>query len=137
MATSEQAIRWVVLKFGGTSVATEANWQIIAELVRARLAEGLRPVVVHSALAGVSNQLSTLLEVATEGDHEVLLQELVARHYALAADMKLDGEALLGGYLSELQQLIAGVRLVREVSPRVHAKVMALPNARCRVTVLG
>ena len=57
--------------------------------------------------------------------HE-LLQEIADRHLALAADMGLSGEELLGDYLAELNQLIAGVRLVREVSPRVQAKVMAL-----------
>ncbi|NIR58130.1 MAG: hypothetical protein GWO02_00705, partial [Gammaproteobacteria bacterium] len=37
--------RWVVLKFGGRSVATAENWARIAAILRARLDEGLRPVV--------------------------------------------------------------------------------------------
>ena len=41
---------WVVMKFGGTSVSSPDNWQIIAQLIRNRLDEGLHPVVVHSAL---------------------------------------------------------------------------------------
>ncbi|NNC63518.1 MAG: hypothetical protein HKN84_01925, partial [Gammaproteobacteria bacterium] len=36
---------FVVMKFGGTSVATADNWHVIAGLVRARVEEGLRPVV--------------------------------------------------------------------------------------------
>ena len=48
---------WVVLKFGGRSVSTAENWAIIARLLRERLDEGVRPVVVHSALVGVSNAL--------------------------------------------------------------------------------
>ncbi len=48
---------WVVLKFGGTSVSSRDSWQTIARLVRARLEMGLRPVIVHSALQGVSNAL--------------------------------------------------------------------------------
>ena len=135
MAKSKKSTRWVVLKFGGTSVATAANWQIIHKLVRDRLAEGLRPVVVHSAVAGVSNQLIELLKQATEGDYEQLLQTIVKRHYDLADDMGLDGAALVGGYLGELEQLAAGVRLVREVSPRVHAKVLAM--GELMATTLG
>ena len=135
MSSSKDAVRWVVLKFGGTSVATAANWAIIRDLVRDRLAEGLRPVVVHSAVGGVSNQLAALLHEAAQGDDEQLLQAIVDRHHALASDLGLDGANLLEPYLSELTQLVAGIRLVREVSPRVHAKVMAL--GELMATTLG
>ena len=47
------ASEWVVMKFGGTSVSSGACWETIAELVRNRLADGLKPVIVHSALQGV------------------------------------------------------------------------------------
>ncbi len=59
--------RWVVAKFGGTSVSSVANWQNIASVVRARLAEGVRPVVVHSALSGVTDRLEECLRLATNG----------------------------------------------------------------------
>ena len=55
---------WVVMKFGGTSVSSAENWARIAELLRRRLNEGLRPVVVHSALQGVSNALVEVLQSA-------------------------------------------------------------------------
>ena len=48
---------WVVMKFGGTSVSTADKWLTIAGLIRNRLADGLRPVIVHSALAGVVEAL--------------------------------------------------------------------------------
>ena len=135
MSSSSQPVRWVVLKFGGTSVATAANWAIIRDLVRERVAEGLRPLIVHSAVGGVSNQLVELLQDAAQGDHEALLQQIAERHHDLARGLGLDGEALLGEYLGELAQLVAGIRLVREVSPRVHAKVMAL--GELMATTLG
>ncbi|MGE4658366.1 MAG: hypothetical protein AAEI08_05470, partial [Gammaproteobacteria bacterium] len=56
--------KWVVMKFGGRSVAKAENWQIIASLLKNRLSEGLWPVVVHSALAGVSDSLENLLGAA-------------------------------------------------------------------------
>jgi diaminopimelate decarboxylase/aspartate kinase len=115
-----------VLKFGGTSVATAASWAVIRGLVEARIDEGFRPLVVHSAIGGISTLLEQLLQQAAEGTHEVLLAEIRARHLELAAELGLDGAALLHDYLDELEQLVAGVRLVREVSHRVHAKVMAL-----------
>ena len=59
---------WVVMKFGGSSVATAENWSTIADLVRNRLESGLQPVIVHSALQGVSNALAALLDTAASGD---------------------------------------------------------------------
>mgnify|MGYP001820936769 FL=1 len=90
---------WVVMKFGGTSVSSVACWQTIAQLVRNRLAEGLQPVVVHSALQGVSNALAALLESAASGGSTEGLGEIRQRHYDLARELELDGPALLYDYL--------------------------------------
>ena len=117
---------WVVLKFGGTSVSTADNWATIVRLVRNRLDAGLQPVIVHSALKGVSNKLASVLEHAVNGTPDSLLEDIRRQHFALAADLGLDGEALLGDTLHELEQLVAGVRLVREVSVRVRVRIMAL-----------
>ena len=117
---------WVVMKFGGTSVSTAENWRIIADLVRARLEAGLRPVIVHSALAGVSNALEETLATAVTGNPSDRLAAIRKQHYELAASLGLDGEALLEERLHELEQLVAGVRLVKEVSVRVRVRVMAL-----------
>ncbi len=117
---------WVVLKFGGTSVSTAGNWATIAGLVKNRIADGLKPVIVHSALQGVSSTLEALLDTAITADPQDGLAALQQRHFALAEDLKLDGPALLGDPLLELERLIAGVRLVREVSVRVRVRVMAL-----------
>ncbi len=117
---------WVVMKFGGTSVSTAQNWRIIADLVRARLEAGLRPVIVHSALAGVSNALEETLATAVTGNPSDRLAAIRKQHYELAESLGLDGEALLEERLHELEQLVAGVRLVKEVSVRVRVRVMAL-----------
>lgn len=116
---------WVVMKFGGSSVSTVEKWETIAGLVQRRLADGLRPVIVHSALQGVSNALATLLETALAGDAGDGLDAIRQRHYELADELGLDGPGLLDDSLHELGQLIAGVRLVREVSVRVRVRIMA------------
>ncbi len=116
----------VVMKFGGTSVSSGENWRTIAALLRRRLAAGLQPVVVHSALKGVSNALESLLQAAIDDDPSDALAELRSQHYALAEELGLDGPELLGERLHELEQLVAGVRLVREVSVRVRVRIMAI-----------
>ncbi len=117
---------WVVMKFGGTSVSTADKWHTIAGLIRSRLAAGLQPVIVHSALAGVSNSLEDALAAASAGERTEALQQVREQHYALANSLGVDGPGLVDETLHELEQLIAGVRLIREVSVRVRVRVMAI-----------
>ncbi len=126
---------WVVLKFGGTSVASAANWATIHALVRDRLDAGMRPLVVHSAIAGTSDQLEELLRHATAGGDDALLTEFFERYLTLAADLGVDGTTLLQSYLAQLEQLIAGIKQLRLVSPPVHATVLAL--GELMATTLG
>ena len=120
------ASRWVVMKFGGSSVSSASNWATIAELIRNRMADGLKPVIVHSALHGVSNSLESVLRSAAAGQKSEGLAEIREQHYELADSLGLDGPALLDNTLHELEQLVAGVRLIREVSVRVRVRIMAL-----------
>jgi diaminopimelate decarboxylase/aspartate kinase len=117
--------RWVVLKFGGTSVSTAANWERIATQVQARLAAGDRVLVVHSALSGVSNRLEDLLAAALHDQHDAIIEEIITRHRALASALGLGAAAMLDPYFQALRQLTAGIELIGEVSARVHARVMA------------
>ncbi len=117
---------WVVLKFGGTSVSSLERWAVIRRLVRERLASGLRPVVVHSALATVSNTLEDMLRRAPGEDCSADIARLEALHFRLCADLGLDGPQLLASEFEDLRKLVAGIHLVREVSPRVHARVMGM-----------
>lgn len=135
MNGSTQAPQWVVLKFGGTSVASAANWKVIRNLVRQRLAEGYRPVVVHSAISGISNKLDQIMRLSAEGEYADLLAEIIAAHQVLATDLGIEATGQLDQFIVELQQLLAGIHLVREVSPRVHAKIMAL--GELMATTLG
>src|SRR5512137_973002 len=78
---------WVVLKFGGTSVSSVSNWKNVAGVVRARLDEGLRPVVVHSALSGITDRLEQLLAKALTGDWEPVMEQIERRHVDLSRDL--------------------------------------------------
>ncbi len=117
---------FVVMKFGGSSVSSADNWATIAALVRNRLDAGLRPVVVHSALQGVSDALASVLQHALRAEPDEALAAIRVQHEQLAEDLGLDAEALLDDTLHELEQLVAGVRLVREISIRVRVRIMAL-----------
>ena len=125
---------FVVMKFGGRSVSTAENWARITKLLKARIAEGVVPVVVHSALAGVSDALESLLAAAVAGDADELMESIRATHVELAGQLGLE-PTLLDPHFRTLRQLIDGVRLLREVSPGVDARVMA--TGELAATTLG
>ena len=123
---SEAGDSWLVMKFGEAGVSTAESWSTITALIRERLASGFRPVIVHSALAGVSDRLAELLTSASSGEREAAVGETLAIHYNLAGRLGLDGQAILEGDANELRHLLRGVGPVSTASPRVQVKVLAL-----------
>jgi diaminopimelate decarboxylase/aspartate kinase len=120
--------RWIVLKFGGTSVSSLESWETIADVVRTRLDQGARPVVVHSALTGVTDLLEILPTRAFEHTHLALLDELDEHHDRLAAELGMASDEvadLLGPDRRELRELAEGLALLREITPRTRARVLA------------
>lgn len=116
---------WVVLKFGGTSVSSVANWKNVADVLRDRLAEGLRPVIVHSALSGITDRLEQLLALALGGEWQPVMEQIEQRHRDLARDLGTVASADLEEQFRRLRQIAAGISLVGEVSERLHARVVA------------
>lgn len=119
-------VRTIVMKFGGSSVATPEAWATIESIVRARREEGLRPVLVCSALATVSDRLEALLEAARRGRHEEELASILEVHRALGRELGLDADAILAEEFETLGRIALGVSLIRDASPRVRAQAMAL-----------
>lgn len=118
--------RWVVLKFGGTSVSSAANWHNIARVVRERIAEGLRPVVVHSALSGVTDRLESLLNSALTGGHSTALEGLEVLHRDLGRQLGVAPGERFEAFLSELERLAADVARSRALDDRRRARIMAM-----------
>ena len=117
---------WVVLKFGGTSVTGLQSWETIRRILRTRLDEGLRPVVVCSALSGASDRLRGLAEVAAAGgDIDAELGAIRALHVEQAEAMGLDDEEHLGELFEDLSRLARGGRDIGEVSPRLRARILS------------
>jgi diaminopimelate decarboxylase/aspartate kinase len=123
--TSPSTSPWVVLKFGGTSVSSVSNWKNVAAVLRDRLAEGLRPVVAHSALSGITDRLERLLGVALGAAWQPVMDEIEQRHRDLARDLGIVPTADLEEQFQRLRQIAAGIALVGEVSERLRARVMA------------
>ena len=118
--------RFVVLKFGGTSVATAARWTTILEEAKKRAAAGLKPVVVCSAVSKISDALEKLVSEAIAGRHEPALAHIRQRHAELAKDLGVDLESCIGEELQEIERLAVGASLLREKSPRLVARMMSM-----------
>ena len=101
--------RWIVLKFGGTSVSKRERWDTIGRLAaeRAQLHQA-RALVVVSALAGVTNALQEIVDGAAEAQPG--FERLAQLHRDFAAELGLDADQVLAGRLATLQALATDAR---------------------------
>ncbi|HJP96982.1 MAG TPA: aspartate kinase, partial [Rhodanobacteraceae bacterium] len=116
---------WVVLKFGGTSVATIERWQTIRQLAAARRAGGMRVLVVVSALSGVTDALKALCTCAV-AEREGAVAKLVARHRELAAQMQLAHAGELERWLDSLAAWLDPASAARNASAQAPAPESSL-----------
>ena len=114
----------IVLKFGGSSVADAVCMRQVAELVRAALPQS--PLVVLSAMGKTTNGLFEAAKAAEAGDLAGAMgrqRALMAAHRK-AAEKLFDGatpeslDVALTDLFGELELLLRGVALLRELSPR-------------------
>jgi bifunctional diaminopimelate decarboxylase / aspartate kinase len=117
---------WVVCKFGGTSVSSAANWHNIAGVIRGRIGARLRPLVVHSALSGITDQLEALLVAALRADHAAALTAIEAKHRILAAQLGIEPGARFEGFLAELGAMAEELARLRVLDDALRARVMAM-----------
>ncbi len=101
--------RWIVLKFGGTSVSRRHRWDTIGRLAKKRAEENdARVLVVVSALSGVTNELTAIADGAA--DAAVRVANLEQRHRDFVAELELDPDAVLGERLAALRGLLTDPR---------------------------
>lgn len=115
-----------MLKFGGTSVSTVANWHNVAAVVRARIAASFRPVIVHSALSGITDRLESLLADALSGTHSGMLEQIDARHRDLARALGVAPGPQFEQFMQELRQMADTLAHGRELRDDLRARVMAM-----------
>jgi aspartate kinase len=114
----------IVMKFGGSSVADAACLRQVEALVRTALPEA--PLVVLSAMGKTTNTLFQAAKTAESGDLPGALEvarAIMAAHRRTADDLFAGAapEALdtaLTEHFGELELLLRGVALLRELSPR-------------------
>lgn len=94
----------IVMKFGGTSVGDARRIRAVSEIVRSRLSK--RPVVVVSAMAGVTDALIGLYQEALRGRGNA--EALRERHLLVLRELGLPRDVLQ----SDLQELNETLRAI-------------------------
>ena len=133
--------RLVVMKFGGTSVEDGKAILRTAGIVAGRVAKGLEPVVVVSAMAKVTDLLLSAAATAAKGDRATALaitERLRIRHAdtatQLAFGQKLHDDPLVATHKDDalaathkwmdaefdgLDEVLRGLAVVGELTPRI------------------
>lgn len=122
-----------VLKFGGTSVANAERIINVANIVKATLNENCKKVgVVVSALGGLTDHLINTAKMAEAGNDNYRdgIDDIYYRHRKVAETLFTPDELKdIRPYLKEktknLESLLKGVSLIKELSPRVQDTVMS------------
>jgi len=123
----------VVMKFGGTSVADQAAIERLMGIVARQREKDVAagdaapgPVVVVSALSGVTDRLLGVAAEAGAGDNEGArhnLRDLRARHLTVAEvvtddTLRAAARADIDREFDDLERIVDALGVLREVSPR-------------------
>lgn len=114
-----------VLKFGGTSVGSVESIKQVIQIIDNHRQNGDQIAVVFSAMGGITNQLIEIGRMATAGDLDYmdLVRRIEDRHFnVIKALIPVKEQSKLfahvRGIINELEDLLRGVSLIRELSPR-------------------
>jgi aspartate kinase len=113
----------IVMKFGGTSVESQEAVRRVAEIVKRY--EDYQPVVVVSAMGKTTNKLLEAAREAAAGRRDqalAIVDELRSHHLqhglALAGPASADVDRYIRTHFDWLDELVKGLSIVGELSPR-------------------
>jgi len=133
-----------ILKFGGTSVGSVDSIKQVIQIIERHRADGQLPgAVVLSAMSGITNQLIEIGRMATAGqtDYLELVRRIEDRHFNVVRQLIPVKEqskvfATVRGIVNELEDLLRGVSLIRELSLRTMDLIMSF-GERLSCTVVA
>ncbi|HET8772185.1 MAG TPA: aspartate kinase [Thermoanaerobaculia bacterium] len=124
----------IVIKFGGTSVGDADRVASAIDIVAER--QHLHPVIVVSALAGVTNDLVAASEAAcAQKPHDVaeIVRRVRARHEDVALRLVQQKSDFfetfikqLSKQIDEIDTILRGIALLGEITPRAKDKVVSI-----------
>jgi len=131
-----------VLKFGGTSVGSVESIQTLLDILQNEIKSKEKPVVVLSAMSGVTNLLSAMAEDAANGfDFTASMADLEKRHFDIVRnllDIQHQNPALTGLkiYFNQLDELLQSVLTLKELTPKTRDLVLSY-GERCSALMIS
>jgi aspartokinase/homoserine dehydrogenase 1 len=131
-----------ILKFGGTSVGSVNSIQTLLNILKDENQQGNLPVVVLSAMSGVTNLLISMAEEAAAGnDFTAQLAELEKRHFDVVKallDIQNQNPAYtrLKIHFNQLEELLQGVLSLRELTPKTRDQIVSY-GERCSTLMIS
>src|SRR6476659_2973230 len=134
MSAQSQSVPFVVMKFGGTSVADqEAIARLLSIVQTTHASVGTPPVVVVSATSGTTDQLLALASTAQRGGDGIDpgFDRVLERHLAIVKSLTSgEGRTALRSAvereMAELRAVLTAIGILREASPRSFDAVAAV-----------
>jgi len=130
-----------ILKFGGTSVGSVKSIQTLLNILKREIENKEKPVVVLSAMSGVTNMLVSMAEGAANGsDFTPALAELEKRHFdivksLLTAQHQNPAYTRLKIYFNQLEELLQGVLTLRELTLKTRDLILSF-GERCSTIMI-
>ena len=124
----------IVMKFGGTSVATGENIRRVATLVANSVKQGSGVIVVVSAFDGTTDELSEAAEQAQRGNEAYIRkfkQKLFERHSAAAMKaienkrIQKEIQQVIKKTIDELEKILTGISYIGELTPKSRDYVLS------------
>jgi len=131
-----------ILKFGGTSVGSVESIQTLLNILKDEASGKDKPVVVLSAMSGVTNLLIAMAEdAATGNDFTPQLAQLERRHFEVVKsllDIQHQNPAFtrLKIHFNQLEDLLQGVLTLRELTPKTRDLVLSY-GERCSTLMIS
>ena len=131
-----------VLKFGGTSVGSVKSIQTLVSILQKETANGENPIVVLSAMSGVTNLLTSMAEQAALGNAvNIQLEELQNRHFeAVKALLDVQNQnpvfTKLKIFFNELDDLLIGISSLKELTPKTLDLILSY-GERCSALLVS
>jgi aspartate kinase len=139
-------LKKIVMKFGGTSIASGKNIRHVARLIADHVSQGYRIVMVVSALEGITDKLIEVAKEARNGNSNYIhefKQKLLKEHLVVAKKaiqkerLQQEIEQILKTLVDELEKVLTGIVYVGELTSRSKDYVLSFGERLSASIVMG
>jgi len=112
-----------VMKFGGSSLGDASRIKNVCSIIKSKLKE--KPVVVVSAVQGITDMLLEIAEKAASGNEvSKELEDLKLKHHNILSDLQLD-KTMVDSSLQEFFEVIDKIFVMKKTNPELMDEVLS------------